>query len=574
MPAREDSILDSAAEMFIFGGMTSAETELSNNLIDLLKLPHETRWLEYKTNCLPPERIGVYVSALSNGACLDMQPAGWLILGITDDTHDIVGTSIRLGTMKIGNEPLEFHLRKSLSPRIAFEFCRLEWEGKHVEAIRVAPAIGEPTSYLKTAYIRINSNTTELLKFPDLMRKIYNSSGDWFEEICPGATMGDLDEEAVQVAKDVFVKRHADIRNDVEAWTTKVFLQKCKLMRGDNPTRAAILLLGKDTSSHLLTPYSPDITWKLETGQERAYEHFGLPFILTTTRILHKIRNYVQKIFPDNALLAAEFTKYDSEMILEALHNCIAHQDYSKNARVIITETDDRLIFKSTGSFYWGKPADYPLGEITPERYRNKFLAESMRRVGMVDTMGYGIHKMYLKQRERCFPMPDYSLGAESVELTIYGKAIDERYGKLLLEHSDVSLEEAIALDCVQKGKPLPASAIAILKKKKLIEGRKPNYRLSKGVAVAIGEGVKYLESKGMSRRLIKEHICNSLREVECLNRKELTQLIEKLLPQTYSDKQKYYLISRLITELSTRDNKIRNVGKQGRGALWQLVKR
>lgn len=554
--------------------MTSAETELSNCLVDLLSLPQETRWLEYKENCLPPERIGVYVSALSNGACLDMQSAGWLILGVTDDSHKIVGTTLRLSTMKIGNEPLEFHLRKSLSPRIALEFCVLEWEGKHVEAIRVAPAVGEPTAYLKTPYIRINSNTTELMKYPDLVRQLYNSRRDWFEELCPGATVEDLDENAVQAAKEVFVKRHADIRDEVATWSTKVFLQKCKLMRGDNPTRAAILLLGKDTSSHLLTPYSPDITWKLETEQEKAYEHFGLPFILTTTKILHKIRNYVQKIFPENALLAAEFTKYDTEMILEALHNCIAHQDYSQNARIIITETEDRLIFKSTGSFYWGKPADYPLGEITPEKYRNKFLADSMHRVGMVDTMGYGIHKMYQKQRERCFPMPDYELNSESVQLTIYGKAIDERYGKLLLEHSDVSLEEAIALDYVQKGQPLPASSIAILKQKKLIEGRKPNYHLSKGLAVAIGEGVKYLESKGMSRQLIKEHICDSLREVESLNRKELTLLVEKLLPQTYSDKQKYYLISRLITELSTRDHKIRNIGKKGRGAIWELVKR
>ena len=547
------------------------EIELKNCLGDLLKLPQETRWLEYKENCLQPERVGEYVSALSNGACLDAQPAGWLIMGVTNDSHTIVGTRKRFRDMKKGNEQLEFHLRKSLSPNIAFEFCGIEWEGKHIEAIRIAPAVDEPVSYLSVAYIRIDSHTTELRKYPDLTRAIYNARSDWFEAICPGATMLDLDERAITVAKDVYLKHHPAIETEVNAWTSEVFLQKCKLMRENGLTRAAVLLLGKDTSSHLLSPYSPDITWKLETDQEKAYEHFGLPFILTTTKVLGKIRNYVQKIFPENNLLPAEFAKYDTEMILEALHNCIAHQDYTQNARIIVTERADRLIFRSTGSFYWGSPSDYPLGTKTPEKYRNKFLADSMERVGMVDTMGYGIHKMFQKQRKRCSPMPDYFLDEQCVELTIYGKAIDERYGQLLLERTDVSLEEAIALDCIQKGKTLPDNTIALLKQKKLIEGRKPHYHLSKGIAMAIGEGVEYLETVGVNPQLIKEHICNALREIGPLKRAELTRLIDKLMPGGISEKTKYSLFSRLITELSTQEHRIHNIGKPKRGAVWKI---
>ena len=82
-------------------------------------------------------------------------------------------------------------------------------------------------------------------------------------------------------------------------------------------------------------------------------------------------------------------SKYDQKIVLEALHNCVAHQDYTRDGRVVVTEQLDRLIFENEGGFYEGIPDDYLTGNQTPRRYRNPFLTQAMTELNMIDTMGY-----------------------------------------------------------------------------------------------------------------------------------------------------------------------------------------
>ncbi len=94
----------------------------------------------------------------------------------------------------------------------------------------------------------------------------------------------------------------------------------------------------------------------------------------------------------------------------------IAHQDYTRSARVVVVERPDCLIFENDGLFFEGEPSDYLEGNRVPRRYRNPFLAQAMAELNMIDTMGYGIHDMYARQARRYFPMPDYDLSAECGE--------------------------------------------------------------------------------------------------------------------------------------------------------------
>ena len=86
--------------------------------------------------------------------------------------------------------------------------------------------------------------------------------------------------------------------------------------------------------------------------------------------------------------------KYDEEMVLEALHNCIAHEQFERNARVVVTESENDLTFWNAGGFFDGSYEDYVLGTRTPKRYRNPFLAQAMVNIKMIDTQGLGIHTM------------------------------------------------------------------------------------------------------------------------------------------------------------------------------------
>ena len=104
-------------------------------------------------------------------------------------------------------------------------------------------------------------------------------------------------------------------------------------------------------SAYLLSPHPAQMTWKLE-GPERAYEHFAPPFLLNTSALYQKIRNIQLRILPQNTLFTIEVSKYDQKVVLEALHNCIAHQDYTRNGRILVTEQQDKLIFENEGSFF------------------------------------------------------------------------------------------------------------------------------------------------------------------------------------------------------------------------------
>lgn len=104
------------------------------------------------------------------------------------------------------------------------------------------------------------------------------------------------------------------------------------------------------------------------------------------------------------------------------------------NSRILVIEKIDKLIFTNAGNFFDGTPEEYVLGEKTPEKYRNMWLSRAMVNLNMIDTVGYGIHTMYVEQRKRFFPLPDYSKSAENkVVLEIHGHAIDENYSMLLI---------------------------------------------------------------------------------------------------------------------------------------------
>src|SRR5690606_37586888 len=120
-------------------------------------------------------------------------------------------------------------------------------------------------------------------------------------------------------------------------------------------------LLGKPESSHYILPGVAQITWKLDT-EEKAYEHFGIPFFITVNDVLKQIRNVKYKFFPRNQLVAVEVQKYDPEVILEALNNCIAHQEYNYNSRIVLTEQTGKLIFANAGNFFEGSAEDYTTG--------------------------------------------------------------------------------------------------------------------------------------------------------------------------------------------------------------------
>lgn len=274
-----------------------------------------------------------------------------------------------------------------------------------------------------------------------------------------------------------------------------------------------------------------------------------------------RIWNYRFKLFPDNKLFPIEINKYESRVALEALHNCIAHQDYRLNSRIVVTEKQEMLAFENAGNFFEGQPEDYFEGKKTPQHYRNKWLVQAMVGLNMIDSLGYGIYMINTEQRKRFLPLTDYILNdKQRVVLQVYGNVIDENYSKLLIERADLPLMKVILLDKVQKKHLLTDDAISLLRREGLIEGRKPNIFVSANLAKLTGKQVLYTKRKPFEKQKLKDWVLKFLDEHHKANRKQIDELLWSLLPEDWTTTRKKNKIANLLSEMK-REGLISNKG-------------
>lgn len=522
---------------------------------------------DYKTS-----EIGRYFSALANEANLRGAESSWLIFGVNNKSRTVVGTNYRPDTEQLNG--LKHQMAQGTEPSITF---RAIHELHHADGrvllfeIPAAPR-GMPVAWQGHFYARAGESLTSLgLDKQDGIRN-QTLAQDWTAQLVSGATLDDLDDEAVNKARESFAKKYAN-RVSVEAvmgWPLRTFLDRARVTRDGHITRATLLLLGKAESAWRLNPHPAQLTWSLE-GPERAYEHFGLPFLLNTTRLYQRIRNIQLRILPQDELLPVEVSKYDQKIVLEALHNCIAHQDYSRNGRVVVTEQQDRLIFINEGGFYDGQPDEYVQGTKIPRRYRNPFLAQAMAELNMIDTMGYGIRDMYVGQARRYFPMPDYDLSEQNtVQMTLYGSVVDIAYSRLLIQKTDLPLTDVLALDRVQKKLPIPEDTAAHLRKAGLIEGRKPKYIVAARVAAATASKADYIRTRAQDDEFYAKLLTDYLEKFGEASRAEINKLLLDKLSDVLDAGQKEKKIANLLTKLR-RAGRITNTGSRGQ-PTWKLA--
>jgi ATP-dependent DNA helicase RecG len=211
------------------------------------------------------------------------------------------------------------------------------------------------------------------------------------------------------------------------------------------------------------------------------------------------------------------------------------------------------------------------MGKKTPNGYRNPWLVSAMETLGMIDRNGYGIGSMFISQRERYFPLPEYDLSETNhVYLTIYGKEIDENYSKILIERENLTLDEVVLLDNVQKKKTIKDEAAKLLRKEGLIEGRKPNYFLSMRIAQSIGKKAEYSRNKGMDKQYYLDFIMKAIDDHKSLERKDIDKLLWEKLPEYMDEEKKKNKIRNLLAELR-RSGKIENIGTDTK-PIWVLT--
>lgn len=549
-----------------------SEDELKGMLTELLKLP-ENEYIEFKEagNKYDMDKLGKYFSAIGNEATLHDKQCGWIIFGVKDKTHEIVGTNYCINE---DFNSVKKQISDNTTDNVTFiDIYSLLYNNKRVIMFQVPAAIGTPINWKGYPYGRVGESigALEARKIEQIR---LTANYDWSRKVIDGATIEDLDKDAIKVAREEFKKKYEGKENfeEIDKISDIDFLNKVRVLIDGKVTRAAMILLGKEEKEYLLEGYMPKITWRLyDEDNYIDYEHFGIPFIINAEKARLKIRKLRYRYMVGNdTLFPNEVDKYDTFTLRELINNAIVHQDYRVNGAIYITEFKDKITISNQGAFIPQNVENVLKSGYSAPYYRNPFLAKAMVNLNMIDTIGSGIRRIYNSQRKRYFPMPDYDLSdKKSVTVTLYGKIINENYSRILYEKSNLDMDEVFLLDLVQKGKSITKEQNEVLRKDKLIEGRYPRVYVSSNIAEIVGEKVEYMQNKGLNNKFYMDYILEYLKTFKYATRKDINNLIYPKLPDILDNEGKDRRVKYLLTKLR-KDNKIINRGND-KNSKWYL---
>jgi len=551
-------------------------TEYVKNLFDeIRKMPIETECVEFKEakNNFDFDELGRYFSALSNEANLRGRTCAYLVFGLSDSKH-IVGTTYKNSQQSL--DQIKRDMMNHTNDKMTFnDIYELKTEEGRIIIFEIPSApFGIPTYWKGYYYARAGQHLGALnISKIDRIRNQVNNY-DWSAQIIDEATVDDLDEEAIIKAKNEYIKKHPHLGKEVNSWNTITFLNKTGLCLNGKITNTAIILLGKSEKGYYLGSFEPQITWVLHYKNKitpEDYEHFKIPMIISIDKALAKIRNLKYRYMAkEQTWFPNEIPKYNEWVLRESLNNSVAHQLYSKQGRVTITESEDEVVFSNFGEFFPETIENAINSNAGTKDYQNKFLAKAMVELNMIDTIGSGIKRMFEYQMERYFPLPTYDLSKpDMVNVTIIGKVINDTYTKLLANRN-IDLHTTIVLDKIQKNIEITKEEYETVKKQKLVEGRFPKIYISSGVAEVLDLRDSYIKNKGFDDEYYKELIIKFIKQYGEVKRTEIDKLLISKLPEILNEEQKKSKIKYLLRKLSMVDNKIENV-RNGNNSYWKL---
>ena len=392
-------------------------------LIDALTAkPKETEWLEFKHNFHSKEEIGERISALSNSAYLSNMPFGYIVFGIDDESHDVIGTDLYAKQKMIGNEELESWLSTRLNPRIDFEIIDdYDYEDLgHICIFKIPATTNRPVSFLHVAYVRVGTITRKLKDFPAKEAKIWKGGQKPLEKIVLKKGLSGQEVFSFLSAETYFDMMHLPLPQDTNGILDR-FLSESLIVKdevGYGITELGAILFAKRLSDFdgLKRKMVRVIVYKgknkIDTIREQSFDKgYAIGF--------KEMVAWINSQLPANEEIGLALRKdtrmYPEIAIRELSANMIIHQDFSEQGFPMIEIYSDRISFSNPGQ---------PL--ISVERFideyqsRNDSLADIMRRIGICEEKGSGMDKAIFSIELYQLPPIRIQLQETRTETTIF----------------------------------------------------------------------------------------------------------------------------------------------------------
>ena len=398
-----------------------------DKLVDRLRqYSNETQWLEFKHNNYTPEMIGQDISALANGAAMQEKNCAYMLWGIDDTTHEIVGTEYDLQTLKKGKQELENWLRSLLSRNAEFEFQTVEMDNKKVGVLIIHRAVNQTVMFEKTDYIRVGSYTKKLNEYPTLQAKLWDKiRNSKFEE---RYAKSDLDVDSA--LRFLEYSAYFDINHIPQPSNNKgiahFMLEESIIEEQDNGLYA-ITNMGAILFSKHLSDF-PRISRKAI----RVVQYEGNSKMSTLKDFtgdkgyvlgFEGLIQFIEALIPTKEVISGALREkrsaYPIIAIREAVANALIHQDFSITGTGPVVEIfENRIEITNSGT---------PLVDVwriidNPPKSRNEKLAALMRRLRMCEELGTGWDKIVIFCEMFQLPAPKIEVFDDSTRVTLYSE--------------------------------------------------------------------------------------------------------------------------------------------------------
>jgi predicted HTH transcriptional regulator len=390
-------------------------------LSELRSFPNETEWIEFKIN--NTSEIGEYISALSNSACIQNKPFGYIVFGIDDKTHRITGTKFKINQKGKGNEDLIPWLARLLEPRINFEFYELHAEGLKVIILQIQATQNTPVKFKGIPYIRIGSYKKKLDDYPEKQRQIWTKKPAFSFEKRLAATNLDSDKVLEYINyTSYFELSNLPLPDNKEAIFDKLIQEKIVLK---NVGKYDITNLGA-----ILFAKKLDFFEDLERKSIRVIIYDGKNKLRTKKEQLGQkgyasgfkgLVNWINDQLPSNEEIGRAFRKevkmFPELAIRELVANAIIHQDFNEKGTAPMVEIfNDRIEITNPG-----KPLISTMRFIDHNpQSRNEKLAHFMRRLNICEERGSGIDKVIFECEYYQLPAPKFIEGENYTRVILY----------------------------------------------------------------------------------------------------------------------------------------------------------
>lgn len=394
---------------------------------DLRALPAETAWVEFKHENTDPEGMGKRVAALSNAARIEGQDTAYLVWGVEDGTHQVLGASFEPDATKVRGQLLPLWLAQNLQPSPAFGFRVVPHPLGRLVLLEIPAAPGAPVCFQNIPYVRIGSATPKLTDYPERFQRLIERLRPyrWESEVARAYVSADkvltlLDYPAYfRLTRQPLPDNRAGILEKLAA---------DRHITADVGGQWNITNLGAIVLATRLSAFDPSLSRK----GVRMVAYGGANRAAAVTHRHDEDRGYAAAFealvetlnawLPSNEHIGAALREahplFPALAIRELLANALIHQDMTiTGAGPQVELFGDRIEITNPGRPLVAADRMIDL----PPRSRNEALSSLMRRMGFCEEQGSGLDKVIAAVEIFQLPPPLFKPEDGAMRVVLYG---------------------------------------------------------------------------------------------------------------------------------------------------------